>query len=91
MRYPILGVDRAEAIGPALRDLRIRAGRKLASVTHGRSQTPSLLGQWERSAAYPTARSLIDILEAYDYMPVLMHRDDYAALLASVTRPKEDD
>lgn len=91
MKHPILGVNGLKELGPALRDLRTSLGKKLVWVCQTLGTTPTHLAQWEKGNYAPNAKSLTDLLGRYGYMMVFMHRDDYATLLASVTRPKEDD
>lgn len=91
MKHPILGVKGLKDLGPALRDLRKSMGKKLVWVCQNLGTTPTHLSRWEQGLHFPNVKSLTDLLDRYGYMVVLMHRDDYAALLTSVTRPKEDD
>lgn len=88
MRGPILGVSRLEALGPALRDLRRSFDKKLAWVAAQCTTTPTHLGQWERSARFPTFRSLMDLLKVYNYQVVLIHTDDLNDFIDWQTRQR---
>jgi transcriptional regulator with XRE-family HTH domain len=83
---PTLGVDRAGALGPALRDLRLSQEVTQADAAANMTSThATTVGAWENSRSIPTVRKLIELLAAYDYQIVFMHKRS----LQELVRPDE--
>lgn len=87
---PVLVVNRVEALGPALKDLRKSQGVSIYDMaaamesTHGTSITA-----WETNRVKPGTPKLIEALGTHDYVMVLMHRDEAARVLEERTRRSE--
>jgi transcriptional regulator with XRE-family HTH domain len=68
-------VDRIEALGPALKDLRMSQEVTQADVAAAMETThPTTVGAWENSRCVLTVRKLIELLGTYDYQLVFMHK-----------------
>lgn len=79
---PTLGVDRVESIGPALRDLRLSQEVTQADVADTMDTThPTTVGAWENGRVIPGVRKLIEVLAAFDYQLVFMHRKTLEAMI----------
>lgn len=87
---PILVIDRTEALGPAMKDLRKSQGVSIYDMadamesTHGTSITA-----WETNRVKPGTPKLIEALGTHDYVMVLMHKDEAARLLEDRIRRRE--
>ena len=88
---PLLGVDRPEAVGPALRDLRKSQDVSIYDVAeamptgHGTTVT-----SWETSRVIPNTRKLLEVLTVYDYVLAFVHKDELAKIIAERSRSRKD-
>jgi transcriptional regulator with XRE-family HTH domain len=87
---PVLIIDRTEALGPSLKDLRKSQGVSIYDMadamesTHGTSITA-----WENNRVKPGTQKLIEALGTHDYVIVLMHKDEAARMLEERIRQRE--
>jgi hypothetical protein len=89
---PILIVDRIEALGPSLRDLRRSQHVGIYDVadamdsSHGTQVT-----SWETGRVKPGSAKVVELLTVYDYVMVFMNKTDAANLVAERSRVRADD
>lgn len=85
-------VNRVEALGPSLKDLRksqevtiFDASEAMESSTHA-----TQISAWESGRIKPGAVKIVETLGVYDYVMVFMHKDEAARLVADRMRPRDD-
>ena len=87
MSRPVYPVSDVSQVGPMLRRLRHGQDVTLLDVEDTMGAAVRQLSAWELNRKLIKLDRLIDLLAAYDYVPVFMHRDDVASLRDKTTRP----
>lgn len=83
---PTLGADRVEAVGPALRDLRMSQEVTQADAADAMESThATTVGSWENNRHIISLKKLIELLGTYDYQIVFMHKKTFEEMI----RPRE--